>query len=232
MSSGITLIGGVEVSERAARAHEMKNCMSVILAVSRLVVHELSHESRVRMGRLESATQRLRDLLAADLAESVTADTRACGQCCVRALIDQTVERVADRAAEANVEVRVQCGGGELLCNEGALQEALFNLVANAIGASPPGHGVFVATYVTREGDQYWVVRDTGRGISSDRMAAIGRPFQSTKAGGSGLGLAVARSAIQAHGGLLHIESSVAAGTTVSVWLPRDASVAANQQEI
>ncbi len=219
---GITLLDGVEVSPRAARAHAMKNALNVILAVSRLVESELSNQNRGRMERLRSALWRLNGLLAEDLKDEGggCAGLGRRQPCPVQSIVEQATDRVADRAAAAHVELFVQCGGGELLCDEGGLVEAVSNLLANAIDASRAGGAVFVATYETNDGDHHWMVRDTGSGISLPELAQIGRPFRSTKVGGSGLGLAVARAAIAAHGGLVRIESSPGAGTVVSVWLP------------
>lgn len=89
----------------------------------------------------------------------------------------------------------------------------------NPIDASRAGGGVFLASHETNGGDQFWAVQDTGAGIPASELE-IGRPFHSTKDGGSGLGLAVARAAIAAHGVLIRIESCPGAGTIVSVWLP------------
>lgn len=221
MNAGITLLSGPEISPRATRAHAMKNCMSVVIAVARLVERELSGESRVRLRRMQEAMWRLRDLVNEDLsADAGAAAAVAKAQpSCIAKLVERTTEAVADRAAEAHVEVFIQCGGGHLVCNEGALTEALLNLVTNAIEASPGG-AVFLATYITNAGDQYWVLRDTGIGMTAHELAELGRPFRTTKAGGSGLGLALARTVVADHGGLLGVESEVGVGTTVSVWLP------------
>jgi signal transduction histidine kinase len=216
----ITLLDRVEISPRAARAHGMKNALSVILAVSQLVENELSGQSRSRMVRLRSAVWRLNELLVEDLKDEEVASPPARRRCSVQSIVEQATQRVADRAAAAQVELFVQCGGGELLCNEDGLAEAVANLLSNAIDASRAGSGVFFASYETNGGDQFWVVQDTGAGIPLPELAEIGRPFHSTKAGGSGLGLAVARVAITAHGGLVRIESSPGVGTVVSVWLP------------
>lgn len=216
----ITLLERVEVSPRAARAHEMKNALSIILAVSQLVENELSGPSRGRMDRLRSALWRLNDLLADDLKDGEVPYAPSRRRCSVQSIVEQATERVADRAAAAHVDLLVQCGGGELVCDEDGLAEAASNLLSNAIDASRAGSGVVFASYETNGGDQFWVVQDTGAGISLPELAEIGRPFQSTKAGGSGLGLAVARAAIAAHGGLVRIESCPDAGTVVSVWLP------------
>jgi signal transduction histidine kinase len=219
-SRSITLLQRVEISLRAERAHGMKNALSVILAVSRLVENELSGESRSRMDRLRSALWRINELLADDLKDEEVPYPRPRRRCSVQSIVEQATERVADRAAAANVDLFVQCGGGELFCDEGGLAEAVSNLLYNAIDATRPGDGVFFSSHETNGGDQFWVVQDTGAGIPPAELAEIGRPFHSTKAGGSGLGLAVARAAIAAHGGLIRVESSPDAGTIFSVWLP------------
>ncbi len=223
MKSAITLFSGREVSPRATRAHEMKNAISVILAVSRLVEGELSDKSRERMGRLQLALWRLRELLAEDLNEGANDASAPAsrGPARVTTIVEGATERVADRAAAAHVELFVRCGGGELFCDERALGEAVFNLLSNAVDASPAGGGVFLATYEMDDGDHYWIIQDTGKGIPARELAWLGQPFCSAKPGGSGLGLAIARTVVAAHGGLIRVESCLGAGTTVSVWLPK-----------
>jgi signal transduction histidine kinase len=222
MTHGITLFGDFEISRRAAKAHEMKNCMSVILAVATLVEGELSSPSRARIGRLRAAAQRLRGLLAEDLDEEVAGAWVAAQMesSSVKAMVESAAGRVEDRAANARVKLLVKSGGGQLRCDKRALGEAVVNLLTNAIEASPAGECVCVVTHETPDGDQLWVVQDAGKGISAGELARLGQPFCSTKATGSGLGLALARSAVAAHGGLLRVESRPGGGTTVCVWLP------------
>ncbi len=64
------------------------------------------------------------------------------------------------------------------------------------------------------------VVRDNGCGIADDLLPKVCDPFFSTKQLGSGLGLSVAQSSIEQHGGVLRIASRVGEGTTVTIWLP------------
>lgn len=218
----MTLLQGSQVPPRVARAHAMKNCLTVILAVSHLVVGELAGQGRDRLLRLRAAAHRLRDLIALDLHEEDADETMtpAPRPLSVTSLVDAVTEKIADRAENAGVELFVQCGGGQLVGSEDALHEALLNLLANAIEATPCGGGVFLATHAAPEGAQHWIVEDTGRGIPPDQFAELGQPFRSRKREGSGVGLAVARAIIDEHGGLLRVESSPGLGTVVSVWLP------------
>lgn len=69
------------------------------------------------------------------------------------------------------------------------------------------------STRVTDEGDQCWVIQDSGSGIAREEPAMFGRPHCSRREGGSGLGVAIARLAISRAGGLLCVESEPGAGT-------------------
>ena len=227
MSTVITLPGGWEPSARAARAHAMKNCVSVIVALCRLAEREVAGVNRERWLHVQSAARRMRDLLAEDLAAESGEDTsqfpveaNACG---VEQLVKSVAERLEARAEEAGVKLRVDCGGGDIQGEESGLSEALFNLVANAIEATPRGGAVSLETRPLPNGDQRWVLHDTGYGIAEDQLGRLGLPHRSRKKGGSGLGFAIARAAIARHGGLLRIESRRGSGTSITVLLANGA---------
>jgi hypothetical protein len=113
---------------------------------------------------------------------------------------------------------------------EGSLQQILYNLVANAIEASPSGGVVAVVAELTDEHDQDLVeitVRDQGRGIAPEIQQRIFEPFFTTKSGddsgeGLGLGLSVVRSTVEAHGGSITLESKPGQGTVFRVFLPHN----------
>ena len=84
--------------------------------------------------------------------------------CSVEAIIRSVVDRIEARAQDAGVHLAVDCAGGEILADASALSEALFNLVANAIEATPRGGSVSLVTRELLNGDQQWVLRDAGHG--------------------------------------------------------------------
>jgi len=223
MSTVITHAGGWEPSARAARAHAMKNCVSVIAALCGLAERETAGSSRDRWAHVQSAARRLRELLvedlAADSAQNVAERRTDTNPCCIEGLVKSVTERLEARAEEAGVQLNVDCGGGAIQAEEAALGEALFNLVANAIEATPRGGAVNLETRRLPDGHQRWVLHDTGYGITDDQLARLGLPYQSRKRGGSGLGFALARAAIARHGGLLRIESRRGSGTSITVLL-------------
>jgi signal transduction histidine kinase len=206
------------VSANAARAHEQKNCLSIILAVASLVTPELSPQGRERMQRLRAAAHRMRDLLNADLDESGDGT----GDVEIEHLFETVCESLRDQAEAADVRLIVDCGGGVLRASESELREALFNLVSNAVAAAPPKSSVLVETEITDAGEHRWYIQDRGVGMCPEVLDQIGVPHRSFRQGGSGLGVAIARAIIERHGGTLRFESVSGRGTTVTICLPRE----------
>lgn len=105
--------------------------------------------------------------------------------------------------------------------NRGQLELALTNLVRNAAEASRPRQTVVVSTV----DESSWVrlsVSDSGVGIQPTRLREIFEPFHSSKPGGYGVGLAIAKMIIEDHHhGRLEVSSTFGQGTTFSIWLPR-----------
>ena len=223
MRHGLTILEAPVVSARAERAHSMKNCISVIIAIARLIEGELSPRGRERMDRLHAAGVRLSRLVAEDLCEEPRPACSSARPACVATLVHEVMEALIDRAEQARVHLSTECDGGVLVGDEVSLKEALFNVVANAIEATPSGGQVLVTTTATADEDQVWTIEDAGCGIPIERLSSLGRPFGTSRPGGSGIGFAFTRKVVAEHGGVLHVESAVGGGTIVSVWLPRDA---------
>jgi signal transduction histidine kinase len=114
----------------------------------------------------------------------------------------------------------VDRGGGAVLGDALALDEMLFNLIANAIEATLPGGTVFIATLADEWGDQVWSIRDRGAGMRPEVLRQIGTRGCSFRRGGTGFGVGLAAAIAQEHGGELVIESEPGWGTRVQVTLP------------
>jgi two-component system nitrogen regulation sensor histidine kinase GlnL len=120
----------------------------------------------------------------------------------------------------------------ETLADADRLTQVLLNLVRNALQAMEGREGrLTVATRMTLEhrlraptGEQVPTlaieVRDTGPGIPPEVLEQLATPFFTTRPGGTGLGLAVARHWVARHGGTLQVESEPGAGTCARVVLP------------
>jgi PAS domain S-box-containing protein len=99
------------------------------------------------------------------------------------------------------------------------LRRAFTNLVLNALDAMPEG-GTLTVACAPSNGQVLVSLRDTGVGISPEAQKKIFSAYYTTKAKGTGLGLAGARRAIQAQGGGIRFESALGEGTTFYVTLP------------
>ena len=100
-----------------------------------------------------------------------------------------------------------------------ALRQVLWNLALNAVEAMPAGGEVAVSA-TRNSGTVRLTVSDTGDGIASDQLHHIFEPFFSTKAEGTGLGLALVHRVVHDHGGELDVHSTPGVGTTFTLTLP------------
>lgn len=150
--------------------------------------------------------------------------------------IEKTVEKVADlmrvQANEKGVDLRVSCRAplNRFYTGDGfRIQQVLTNLVGNAVKFTHQGSIEINATGQAIQGDRQTVlfeVADTGIGIPEDKIDIIFDKFTQADAsttrkyGGSGLGLALAKSFVEAMGGSIHAESRVGVGSTFRFVLP------------
>jgi two-component system, NtrC family, sensor kinase len=117
----------------------------------------------------------------------------------LRRLCDEVSDGVRLLAGQAKVRLTVQ-GGGCALADRWKLRHALFNVMKNAVEAAGWEGEVHVEVVETEDGPQVRV-SDTGPGLVPGIETALFRPLFSTKESGSGLGLAVSRAILRAHGG-------------------------------
>jgi signal transduction histidine kinase len=238
MSTGMSsILEDLQLKPSAARAHAIKNCLSTITMMCALIERRQAIASPRLWKSLNSASRRLQELLAeqltSEVADLVATALPAQDWCSVDELTATAAERLWARAESAEVSLEISCGGGELRCDEDSLTEALVNLTANAVEASPRGGTVSVQTRETAAGDQVWIVKDSGGGFLLGQEAATEfRPW-TTKAGGWGLGFGLARVAIARQGGVIGIATEPGVGTTITIWLPREgrASVEASASD-
>ena len=144
----------------------------------------------------------------------------------IESLIADTVQRLRPLAERKGVELDfgVEAEIGNVNMDAGRIEHVLTNLVHNAIKFTPEGGSVRVSACI--EGNDLAVrIHDTGIGIARGDLARIFERFykvdQSRASRGSGLGLAVAKHAVEAHGGKLSAESTTGAGSTFQFTIPR-----------
>ena len=99
------------------------------------------------------------------------------------------------------------------------LQQALVNLIKNAMQAMTRGGTLTLATGEGSEG--VWLsITDTGCGIGDEQMKHIFEPFYTTKKKGTGLGLMIVQRIVRAHNGRIELDSRAGRGTMFRIWLP------------
>lgn len=109
---------------------------------------------------------------------------------------------------------------GVAYVDESQLEQVLVNLVKNALEAESAPEAVELVVAPEADGGLRIKVRDRGHGLNDEALASALVPFFSTKKGGSGLGLAVCREIVEAHGGRLRIRGCEGGGAEVVLRLP------------
>jgi two-component system, OmpR family, sensor histidine kinase BaeS len=130
-----------------------------------------------------------------------------------------TAARLGGAAIRAAVEPNLPT----LQADPVRLRQALGNLIGNALAHSPAGGEIVVSARPTGEGVEL-AVADEGAGIAPAQQQAIFEPgVRYADRPGEGIGLAVARAVVEAHGGRIAVESSVGAGARFTLVLPLSA---------
>jgi two-component system, NtrC family, sensor kinase len=136
---------------------------------------------------------------------------------CVESVLMMSRHRFGDR-----IEVHTEYGEpDELECYSGLLNQAIMNLVSNAIDAMPDRGSLVIVT--GPKGGRYEIsVADTGTGIPKELRHKVCEPFFTTKppGQGTGLGLSLTYSIVQKHGGTLDIDDNGERGTRMTIRLP------------
>ncbi|MFE1283518.1 two-component system sensor histidine kinase ZraS [Klebsiella aerogenes] len=110
------------------------------------------------------------------------------------------------------------------------LNQVLLNLYLNAMQAIGRGGVIHVSASEADRQRVKIVVKDSGKGMSDEELQAIFTPYFTTKADGTGLGLAVVQNIIEQHGGTIRAESQPGAGAVFTLWLPVDAQRREDEQ--
>lgn len=182
------------------------------------VINDILDMSRIEAGRAELREQEL------DIEKTVR----------------DSIRFVAERAHEGELEVKVQVAERlpRLRADETKIRQILLNLLSNAVKFTPSGGTITVSAELATDGRVIVAVEDTGIGMAPEDLKSAMAPFGQVdgaltrKYEGTGLGLPLAKSLIELHGGILEMQSEPGRGTRVSMLLPAGRSIWSQERQI
>jgi signal transduction histidine kinase len=206
-----------------AIAHEVRNPLAVIRSAAQGLGEtpepnraEAQRASAFITAEIDRLTSVVSSLLAFARPPQLERRPVAIGDLFDRALAlaadDLSARRL--RVERRDGEVPAVAGDPDLLC------QVLLGLLANAAEAVEPGGGIWLEARAADTGVEL-VVADSGPGVPAELRGRIFEPFFTTRSRGTGLGLAVARQIVDAHGGQLAVDERPGGGARFRIQLPR-----------
>ena len=226
------LEGQLHQSERLAAlgemtagvAHEVRNPLGIISSTAELLRDRLArYEPQNRLAQIiVEESNRLNEKVTEflDFARPRVPNLRPCD---LEATLNRGLELLAPEIDRLGITItrEFQLNGRELMVDQDLLYQAFLNILLNAIQAMPHGGHLTVSATPGPHGRGGEIrFQDDGEGIDPEALNKILNPFFTTKEKGSGLGLPIVKSIIEAHQGKLEISSAPGAGTTISITLP------------
>jgi two-component system, sporulation sensor kinase B len=207
------------VSELAASiAHEVRNPLTVVRGFIQLskngvdptlqgymdtAIHELDRAEGIISDYLDFAKPQL-DAKNEEFNISVSINEMI--------LLMKSYANIKGITLDSRIEAELYINGDNF-----KFKQALLNLIKNAIEATERGHVEVTASYSERKGSVIIEVMDTGAGMTKEQLQVLGRPYYTTKSGGTGIGLMVTLRLIDAMGGNLSFQSEVGKGTKATI---------------
>jgi two-component system sensor histidine kinase BaeS len=213
-------------------AHELRTPLSVIQGSTEAMIDGVYPSDRAHLEPLVEETKVMARLLD-DLQTLSTAEAGALRL--HREIVEP--ERLLEDAAAAfrtraeatgvTIEVSSIKGLPALDADPVRIGQVLANLLSNAVGHAPAGGSVVVSANQAEGGGVSFAVQDDGPGIPADVLPhAFDRFVRAADSGGAGLGLAIAKALVEAHGGTITAQSEPGRGTTIRFVLPAPGSSA------
>src|SRR6476469_6681676 len=188
----------------------------------------LSTTQRAYLAYINTSTNARRAIIN-DILDCATIDAGAMklnlGLVDIRRTMSAAAEGIGDRLIKDNITLDIRSASdiGSFPADDRRIRQVLFNLLANAVGFSPPGATITLEAE-RRHGVLAFTVTDNGPGIPPEVQDRVFDWFESHSQGsrhrGAGLGLSIVRSLVELHGGTVTLESTVGHGTTVICEFP------------
>jgi PAS domain S-box-containing protein len=214
-------------------SHDLRNPLGAIAFSAALLLREGAPELPHQALRIQRCAERMSHLTN-DLLDLSAIETgrlaMARSEHPVRAVAEEAIEALQPLADDKHVRLtnEARLCAAVVSCDFSRIVQVLCNLLGNAVKFTDPGGEIILRT-VEGEDRITCVVSDTGAGIADIDLPHIFDRYWKGKAGtrGVGLGLAIAKGLVEAHGGTLWAESRLGHGSTFSFTLPRTSALRA-----
>jgi PAS domain S-box-containing protein len=208
----------------AGVAHEINNPLTTILTSAMLLQEDLAADdpAREELQLIANETLRCRKIVTS-LLNFARQNKPQKSMANINTIVAETILLTHKQAAFKDITVVSQLARQlpDQMLDKGQIEQALINLVLNAVEATPEGGTISIKTALLSSLRAVEIIlKDTGAGIAADQLDKIFEPFFTTKETGTGLGLAITHGIIEQHGGTIEVESAVGQGTAFTIYLP------------
>jgi PAS domain S-box-containing protein len=214
----------------AGVAHELNNPLNNISTSIQIVLEELEEDNiefkRNRLLEAEKQVERAKDIVRA-LLEFSSEKSLGFKRVQFKNLVEKAINLII-RPLPSEISINIEVPEDiEVNLDPKRIRQVLINLILNSMQAMTKGGVLTIKAWEGIENDVkvfYFMVQDTGHGISKQDLDKIFDPFFTTKdvGRGSGLGLSISYSVIERHGGRIEVESAPGKGSKFTVILPRN----------
>jgi two-component system NtrC family sensor kinase len=206
----------------ATIAHEMRNPLTALRAAADMLVQEddLSDAQRLYMEIIHDESRRLAEL-ADEFLEFAKPFQLAIHPTALKPVLQRVLAVQEPYLKSAGVHTTLECPDDLVAPVDAArLEQALRNLIQNAVQAMPDGGALTIRAQDTGDGIAL-AVQDTGAGVPEPMRERIFTPFYTTRTRGTGLGLSIVKKIAEGHNGRVTLECPPEGGSIFTMWLPK-----------
>ena len=201
-------------------AHEIRNPLSIIKGTSEVLRKKYQHEHDEMFDFIPEEINRLNRLVSDFLQFARQKEIPLS-----KGNIVESVEKICSQIGDKRIKVEHNCPAAPVMLNEDALRQILYNIIENAAQATPSFEegGLILVKLSCRKHKPRGVtieVIDNGKGMDQETVGKIFEPFFSTRATGSGLGMAITKQLVEQMNGTIDVTSEPGCGTTVRIFFP------------